>query len=268
MEMTALKDIKLNIFPGEFLVVAGSTGSGKSTLVQHFNGLLLPTNGRVKVLGKDTTDKKHRNELWRLVGMFFQFPECQFFNATVYDDIAFGLRNLNLDEKTIARRIREALAIMGLPDEVKFAHPGKLSDGTRRLAAMAGTLAPRPKILVLDEPGAGLGPKDKKIVFDRLQCLQKSSGVTIILVTHDMEDAAAYAERVALLKGGQLLRVDKARHILADTGVLREAGLRPPYAVELADRLRQEGIHLPSMPLTVADAAKLLGSLLKQKAGD
>ncbi|WP_092482972.1 ATP-binding cassette domain-containing protein [Desulfoscipio geothermicus] len=263
LQAEALGGIDLEISRGEFLVLAGASGSGKTTLVMHFNGLLLPTTGRVRVLGGDVTDRSHRSELWRRVGLVFQYPERQIFNLKVFDDIAFGVRNLGIDERAVARRVNEALAMVGLPEKLQRADPKTLSGGALRRVAIAGVLAMRPEVLVLDEPGAGLDPATRKSILRKLKDIQAEYGTTVILITHHLEDAASYADRVAVLCRGRLMGVGDAGQMLGEAAMLRKAGLKAPFAVELAGRLAEAGIQLPGIPLTPEEAAGMLQELLQ-----
>lgn len=267
LETVALRDIDLAVNRGEFLALVGAAGSGKSTLVLHFNGLLLPTSGRVNVLGRDVTDPKHRKELWRRVGVVFQFPERQIFNATVFEDVAFGPRNMGLGEPAVAERVEEALETVGLPREAGRADPSTLSGGTRRRVAIAGVLAMRPEILILDEPGAGLEPGAKRDILNKIKQVQAGCGTTVILITHDLEDAATYADRVAVLRRGKLLRAGNLWEVFSCVGLLEEAGLEPPRAVELARRLARAGVNLPELPLTLEEATRVVGRMLASARG-
>lgn len=262
LENTALRDVNLEVEQGEFLALAGATGSGKSTLVRHLNGLLVPTAGLVKVLGGDVADKKFRRQLWRRVGLVFQFPERQIFSATVYEDIAFGPRNTGLAGAALEERVSRAAAAVELPESLLQADPGELSGGMRRRAAIAGVLAMRPEVLVLDEPGAGLEPAARGRILGRLKELQAGQGMTVILITHHLEDAALYADRTAVLKAGRLLAAGRTREILGRADLLRKAALEPPFAVQLADRLADGGISMPRNPLTIEDAVRMLAPLL------
>lgn len=266
LETVALQDINLTVRRGEFLALVGATGSGKSTLVLHFNGLLLPTKGLVSVLGRDVTETRHRKELWRRVGVVFQFPERQIFHATVFEDVAFGPRNMGLDEPAVTGRVEWALETVGLPRETGCADPATLSGGMRRRVAIAGVLAMQPEILILDEPGAGLEPGAKQALLDKIKQVQ-AGGTTVILITHDLEDAATYADRVAVLRRGRLLRAGNTREVLHCVDLLEDAGLAPPQAVELTRRLARAGINLPESPLTLSEATRVLGRLLASAAG-
>lgn len=263
LETPALRSVTLEVHRGEFLALAGAGGSGKSTLARHLNGLLVPTSGFVRVLGGDVADKKWRRRLWRRVGLVFQFPERQIFGATVYEDIAFGPGNTGLTGTELENRVRWAARVVELPEELLPANPMELSGGMRRRAAIAGVLALRPEILVLDEPGAGLEPGARERILGRVRELQEQQGLTVLLITHHLEDAARFAGRVALLNRGRLLAAGPVREILARVDLLQEAGLEPPFAVELARRLAAAGINLPRVPLTTGEAAGLLAPLLK-----
>lgn len=258
LQVVALRDINLEVLQGEFLALAGATGSGKTTLVQHLNGLLLPTSGQVKVLGRNVNEHKHRNELWRRVGLVFQYPERQIFNTQVYDDIAFGVRNMGLSKEAVSERVNEALSIVGLSEDIKNIDPRKLSGGVLRRVAIAGVLAMHPEVLILDEPGAGLDPAARQSILKNLKKLQKNHGTTVILITHYLEDVAVYADRVAVLYKGQMLSIGSPGYVLRQYSLLMDAGLKPPYAVELAYQLAQKGINLPEVPLTNDDTARIL----------
>ncbi|KJS14358.1 MAG: hypothetical protein VR67_00245 [Peptococcaceae bacterium BRH_c8a] len=262
LETAALQDISLTVDQGETLALAGATGSGKSTLVRHLNGLLAPTAGRVRILDGDVADKKFRRQLWRRVGLVFQFPERQIFSATVHEDIAFGPRNTGLAGQALSERVSQAAAAVGLPEDMLRTDPAELSGGMLRRAAIAGVLAMHPDILILDEPGAGLEPRARESILQRIKELQVSQGTTVILITHQLDDAALYADRLALLKKGRLLAVGPTAEILSRCDLLDEAGLEPPFTVELTRRLAAAGINLPKTPLNPAEAARLLAVML------
>jgi len=262
LETTALRDISLLVDRGETLALAGATGSGKSTLVRHLNGLLAPTSGRVRVLDGDLADKNFRRRLWRRVGLVFQFPERQIFSGMVYEDIAFGPRNTGLAGPALRDRVSWAAEAAGLPEELLYADPAELSGGMRRRAAIAGVLAMRPEILILDEPGAGLEPAARENILRRIIELQAEQGTTVILITHHLADAALYADRLALLEKGRLTAVGPVAEILSRPDLLDTAGLEPPFTVELTRRLAAAGITLPETPLVPIEAAKLIASLL------
>lgn len=250
LAIPALCDVSLSVRKGEFLALVGPVGAGKSTLVQHFNGLLLPTRGRVLVAGRDTRRKEVRRRLWQLVGLAFQYPEQQLFAQTVFDDVAFGPRNLRLPSQEVAERVFEALEMVGLdPQEVRELSPFALSQGQRRRVALAGILAVRPEVLVLDEPTAGLDPRGRRRLLGLFKDLQRRQGKTIILITHQMDVAAELADRVIVLCQGRIFRQGSPREVFADAGALQEIGLKPPLPVELLSRL-----GIPEVALTLTEA--------------
>ena len=206
----AVKDVSLEIREGEFLSVIGHTGCGKTTLVQHLNGLLLPSAGRVLVDGLDTADKKQRPHIRALVGMVFPYPEYQLFADTVREDVGFGPKNMKLPEAEIALRVSEAMAMVGLSmDQFAEKSPFELSGGEKRRAALAGTLAMRPKYLVLDEPMAGLDPQGRQSILEMLEKLRQDTGCSIIMVSHSMEDVARHADRILVMNQGEVNYLDK-----------------------------------------------------------
>lgn len=242
----ALNDLSITIENGEFLGVIGHTGSGKSTLIQHLNGLLLPTNGSVLVDGFDTRDKKQRSAARSLVGMVFQYPEYQLFEETVWKDVSFGPKNLGLPESEIRERVEEAMHLVGLtPEAFSEKSPFDLSGGEKRRAALAGILAMRPRYLVLDEPMAGLDPRGRAEILDLLEELRRNNGTTVVMVSHSMDDVARYADRIAVLDHGTLVCVDAPERVFAEPELLTKMGLNIPQATRLAVKLRHEGIDVP-----------------------
>ena len=239
----ALSDIDFSIEEGEFLGVIGHTGSGKSTLIQHFNGLLLPTSGSVLVDGLDTREKKLRRQIRSLVGMVFQYPEYQLFEETVEKDVGFGPKNMGLDEDEIHERVFEALSLVGLPPE-QFAEnsPFELSGGEKRRAALAGILAMRPKYLVLDEPMAGLDPRGRAEILSLVESLRKNNGTCIVMVSHSMDDVAMYSDRIAVLSGGKLAMLGTPEEVFSRGSELLEMGLNLPQATRLVRALRERGV--------------------------
>lgn len=243
----ALKDIDLTIEDGEFLGVIGHTGSGKSTLMQHLNGLVQPTSGTVKVDGYDMADKASRAKGRALVGMVFQYPEYQLFEETVAKDIAFGPKNLKLSEPEIAERVEEAMTLVGLdPDKFREKSPFDLSGGEKRRVALAGIIAMRPKYLVLDEPMAGLDPAGRKYVLNTIDKLREKTGCGIVMVSHSMDDVARSAERIAVLSGGRLAAVGSPKEIFKSAEELSNMGLALPQAAELAVQLKSRGVDVPA----------------------
>lgn len=245
LAFNAVEDVSLTVNEGEFLCVIGHTGSGKSTLVQHFNGLMQPSSGRVVVDGADMCDKKMRRLGRQLVGMVFQYPEYQLFEETVFKDIAFGPKNMGLSADEISLRVADAMRFVGL-DFDKFAEksPFDLSGGEKRRAALAGIIAMHPKYLVLDEPMAGLDPSGRRSVLDMLVRLQKENGTGIVMVSHSMDDIARVADRVAVMNKGWLVMCDTPENIFNRSDELVKMGLDVPQAVKLADALLKRGVDL------------------------
>ncbi len=242
----AVTDVSLTIENGEFLGIIGHTGSGKSTLIQHLNGLLLPTSGTVTVDGMDTQDKKLRAAIRSAVGMVFQYPEYQLFEETVLRDVSFGPKNMGLAEEEIRQRALTALSLVGLdPDNFAEKSPFDLSGGEKRRAALAGILAMEPKYLVLDEPMAGLDPQGRKEILSLLEALRTKRGTTIVMVSHSMDDVARYATRIAVLHQGALVCQDTPAKVFAQADRLVEMGLNIPQATRLARKLRQSGFPVP-----------------------
>ena len=241
----ALGDVSLTIQDGEFLGIIGHTGSGKSTLIQHLNGLLLPTAGSVLVDGLDTREKKLRKQIRSLVGMVFQYPEYQLFEETVARDVAFGPKNMGLTEEEIAPRVQEALRLVGLsPDEFSEKSPFELSGGEKRRAALAGILAMRPKFLVLDEPMAGLDPRGRHEILSLIESLRSEYGTGIVMVSHSMDDVAMYADRIAVLDKGSLFMVGTPEDVFSHSAELLDMGLNLPQATQLVRALRERGIEV------------------------
>jgi len=246
MEHVALNDVCFTVNEGEFWGIIGHTGSGKSTLLQHLNGLMLPQKGRVLVDGFDMNEKKQRKEGRSRVGMVFQYPEYQLFEETVEKDVAFGPKNLGLSEEEIADRVEEALALVGLaPELFKTKSPFDLSGGEKRRAALAGILAMRPRYLVLDEPMAGLDPKGRESVMDMIVNLRKRTGCAVIMVSHSMDDVAAHAERVLVMREGKVAMEGAPDTVFRKPEALLEMGLDVPQAARLAIALRERGAAVP-----------------------
>ena len=241
----ALNDLSLTIQDGEFLGIIGHTGSGKSTLIQHLNGLLLPTAGNVLVDGLDTREKKLRKQIRSLVGMVFQYPEYQLFEETVARDVAFGPKNMGLAEDEIATRVTEALRLVGLnPDDFAEKSPFELSGGEKRRAALAGILAMRPKYLVLDEPMAGLDPRGRHEILSLIESLRREFGTGIVMVSHSMDDVAMYADRIAVLDRGSLFMVGTPEDVFSHSEELLAMGLNLPQATQLVRALRARGVEI------------------------
>lgn len=244
---TAISNINLTIGTNEFVAVIGHTGSGKSTLISHMNGLLQPTQGQVTVDGMDLSDKSIRKKVRAAVGMAFQYPEYQLFEETVERDIAFGPKNMGLSEDEINKRVREAMELVGL-DFGTFAKksPFDLSGGEKRRAALAGIIAMRPKYLVLDEPMAGLDPMGRRTVISTVQRLRRVLGCSIIFVSHSMDDVASIAERIIVLDHGRIIMDGTPHDVFSQSDTLIKVGLGIPQALELARALRARGIDVPN----------------------
>ena len=236
-EKKSLDDVSLSVKQGEFLGIIGHTGSGKSTLIQHFNGLLKPVSGRVLVNGQDISDKNLLKQVRFTVGMVFQYPEYQLFEETVFADIAFGPRNRKLEEEEIKQRVYEAADAVGVAPELMEKSPFELSGGQKRRVAIAGVLAMKPQILVLDEPTAGLDPKSRESVLRRLKRLHETEGMTVIIVSHSMEDIARAADRLLVMDHGKVAMFDETAKVFARPADLEKIGLRVPQVTKIMTML-------------------------------
>ena len=265
-EKRALDNINLEIQEGEFVGLVGATGSGKSTLSQHLNGLIKTQEGEVEVAGMNAKDKKTLKKLRFTVGMVFQYPEYQLFEDTVAKDIAFGPKNMKLSKEEIDRRVRNAMEVVGLPYEI-FAErsPFELSGGEKRRAAIAGVIAMEPQILVLDEPVAGLDPAGRREILELIAKLKKEVSPTIIMVSHYMDDIAAMATRIVALKDGKIVADGAPERVFGDRGKAREAGLDLPSAAKIADRLRARGIDVSTEIVTLGQLAEALGRIADER---
>ncbi len=253
-EMTAIQGINLTIPDGQFVGLIGPTGSGKSTLIQHFNGLLKPTSGQVLVDGKDVWGKELKlKELRRKVGLVFQYPEQQVFEETVAQDIAFGPKNLGLSDREVKERVEKARELVGLSDEVMGRSPFELSGGQLRRVAIAGVVAMNPEVLILDEPAAGLDPRGRDEILGNVRKMH-STGMTVVLVSHNMEDVSRLCERILVLEGGRLIADGTPKEVFTQVELLLGAGLRPPEVVLLMRGLKEKGWNVSEAVLSPGEA--------------
>ena len=245
-ETKALDDVTLTINDGEFIGLIGHTGSGKSTLVQHLNGLMKPDSGTVLVDGMDTGAKEtDLREVRRRVGLVFQYPEHQLFEETVRKDVSFGPRNLGCDEAEIEQRVRDACAQVGLGEDMLDKSPFDMSGGQKRRVAIAGVLAMQPRVLVLDEPTAGLDPRGRKELTELIRQLHEDAGNTIVMVSHSMDDIASLAQRIIVMNKGRVAMDGTPREVFSRPQELMEMHLGVPAAARLALRLREMGYSIP-----------------------
>lgn len=258
-EGTALDQVSLNIAAGEFVAIVGHNGSGKSTLAKHLNGLLLPTSGDVWVAGMNTKDEQHRWDIRQTVGMVFQNPDNQIVAATVEEDVAFGPENLGLPTELIRSRVDEALAVVGM-SEYAEAPPHSLSGGQKQRVAIAGVIAMRPRCLVLDEPTAMLDPVGRREVMETISRLNEEEGITVVLITHFMDEAVK-AHRVVVMDEGKIVQEGQPAAVFQEIDLLRELRLDVPPVIELACRLRAKSLALPEAILTVDEMVTALCQL-------
>lgn len=255
MEHAALKDVSLTIPDGQFIGLIGHTGSGKSTLVQHLNGLLAPSGGNVYYNGADIHDSDYnRKELRSKVGLVFQYPEHQLFEIDVFSDVCFGPKNLGLDKKETELRAYAALKQVGLEDDFFYQSPFDLSGGQKRRVAIAGVLAMRPEVLVLDEPTAGLDPKGRDEILDQIAKLREETGMTVILVSHSMEDVAKYVDRIIVMNKGQVMFDNEPKEVFRHYKELEEVGLAAPQVTYIMQALKKSGLDVDTDITTIEEA--------------
>lgn len=256
MAVQALKDVNLVIPDGQFIGLIGHTGSGKSTLVQHLNGLMKATSGNIYFNGEDIdSDDFNKKMLRSKVGLVFQYPEHQLFETDVFSDVCFGPKNLGLSQKEIQLRAYEALKQVGLEDEYFYQSPFDLSGGQKRRVAIAGVLAMKPDVLILDEPTAGLDPKGRDEILDQIALLQKKTGITVILVSHSMDDVAKYVDRIIVMNKGRVMYDDEPREVFRHYMELEKIGLAAPQVTYIMKDLQNQGIMV-SDDVTTIDEAK------------
>ncbi len=255
-EKRALDQINLEINQGEFIGLIGHTGSGKSTLVQHLNGLMLPTEGKVFIDGKDSSDKRvSKTEIRKKVGLVFQYPEYQLFEDTIYNDIAFGPKNIGCSEEEIEERVRWACEMTGVDfKEAKELSPFELSGGQKRRVAIAGVIAMKPKFLVLDEPTAGLDPIGREEILSEIHRLYKEENITVILISHSMEDVARLADRLLVMDNGRIIMDDKTREVFKRSQELKDIGLNIPQVTEFMNAFQAKGNEVREDIYTVEEA--------------
>jgi energy-coupling factor transport system ATP-binding protein len=256
MAFPALTDINLVIPDGQFIGLIGHTGSGKSTLIQHLNGLLKPTSGNVYYNGADIHDKDYnKKELRSKVGLVFQYPEHQLFEIDVFSDVCFGPKNLGLEKRETELRAYAALKQVGLEDEYFYQSPFDLSGGQKRRVAIAGVLAMKPEVLILDEPTAGLDPRGRDEILDQIAKLRRETGMTVILVSHSMEDVAKYVDRIIVMNKSRILFDDEPKKVFRHYKELEEVGLAAPQITYIMQALKEKGLDVDT-DITGVEEAK------------
>lgn len=259
-EKVALDNVSVEFKDGEFVAVIGHTGSGKSTLIQHLNGLLKPSSGNIIVDGKNILDKNVKlSSIRKMVGLVFQYSEYQLFEETIEKDIEFGPRNLGLSDSEITTRVKKAMKIVGLDYETfKDKSPFELSGGQKRRVAIAGVVAMEPKVLILDEPTAGLDPRGRDEILHQIKQLHKEYGITIILVSHSMEDVAKVADRILVMASGKIILDGKPQQVFKEIDTLEKVGLAAPQVTYLVKALKEKGIPISQDIFTIEEAKKEL----------
>ncbi len=265
-QRSAVEDVSLDIMPGEFLGIIGHTGSGKSTLIQHLNGLLRPTQGRVLLNGKDIwAEPKKIRQVRFQVGLVFQYPEYQLFEETVYKDIAYGPGNMGLDRDEIDRRVRESAALVGLTEDQLEKSPFELSGGQKRRVAIAGVIAMEPRVLILDEPTAGLDPVGVESILGNIRDYHQSNNATIILVSHSMEEVARTVDRLVVVNDGRIPFQGPPREVFRHGAELERMGLGVPQMTRVFSRLRAMGVDIDASVYTIPQAKETILRRLREK---
>lgn len=265
-EKKALKDVSFEIPQGQFLGIIGHTGSGKSTLIQHLNGLIKAASGELYYEGKNVYEDGYDMKYLRSqVGLVFQYPEHQLFEVDVLTDVCFGPKNQGLSKEECEKRAKEALGLVGFPEELYLQSPFELSGGQKRRAAIAGVLAMRPKVLVLDEPTAGLDPRGRDEILDQIADLHKKTGITVILVSHSMEDIAKYVDRIIVMNRGEKFLDGTPREVFAHYRELEEVGLAAPQVTYIMHDLRERGFQVGNDVTTVKEAADEIMRCFREK---
>lgn len=266
LKSNALKDVSLVIPDGQFIGLIGHTGSGKSTLIQHLNGILKPTSGNVYFNGADINDKDYnKKELRGKVGLVFQYPEHQLFEETVFKDVCFGPKNLGLSEKEVNLRAYDALEKVKLEHEFFYQSPFDLSGGQKRRVAIAGILAMKPEVFVLDEPTAGLDPKGKKEILGLIRKLQKETGMSVVLVSHSMEDVAEYVDRIVVMNEGSIFLDGTPREVFSHVEELERIGLAVPEVTYIVRELASRGLDVDTGVTTLEEAKDTILKALKKR---
>jgi len=264
----AIQDINLSIEEGDFVGLIGSTGSGKSTLINHFNGILKPTSGKLYVAGEDMwADPRQIRKFRFMVGLVFQYPEYQLFEETVEKDIAYGPSNMGLSEEEIRQRVHSAAEMCGIDEAMLQKSPFELSGGQKRRVAIAGVIAMQPRILVLDEPAAGLDPEGRDNILSQIKAYHKQTGTTVVLVSHSMEDIAKYADKVIVMDQSRLAMYDTTEKIFARAPELLAMGLSVPQITRIFLRLRELGVDIPTDVYTMPYAVKTILKAVEKKKG-
>ncbi|MBE6008971.1 MAG: energy-coupling factor transporter ATPase [Lachnospiraceae bacterium] len=264
-EKKALDDINIEIEDGRFVGLIGHTGSGKSTLIQHLNALIKPTSGEILLNGEDiNADKSKLRSVRQRVGLVFQYPEHQLFEMTVYKDVAYGPSNMGLTKEEIDRRVKKSLEIVGVGEDIYNKSPFELSGGQKRRVAIAGVLAMEPEVLVLDEPTAGLDPKGRDDILEAIKTMHASLGITVILVSHSMEDVARYVDEIIVMHKGRVAYHGSPAQIFCKADELENIGLAAPQISYVFNKLMEEGVPVPCGVFTTEEATKVLYDLLKQ----
>lgn len=263
-KVQALKDINIQVKDGEFIGIIGHTGSGKSTLIQHMNGLLKATSGSIYFNGRDIYDEDFSmKELRSKVGLVFQYPEHQLFETTIFEDVCFGPKNLGLDKKTVELRAYEALRSVRFPDELFYQPPFDLSGGQKRRVAIAGVLAMKPEVLILDEPTAGLDPAGRDEILELISHMHKELGITVILVSHSMEDVAKYVDRIIVMNQGTVMYDGLPKDVFRQYQNLEQVGLAAPQVTYLMHELKEKGLNVDVNATTVEEAKQSILTALR-----
>lgn len=265
-EQHALKNVNFEIKDGEFVGIIGHTGSGKSTLIQHLNGLIRPTSGDILYHETSILENGYpMKELRSKVGLVFQYPEHQLFEADVFSDVCFGPKNMGLSQDEVEKRARHALNLVGLDESYYEKSPFELSGGQKRRVAIAGVLAMRPEVMILDEPTAGLDPQGRDEILDQIERLNRQHGLTILLVSHSMEDMASYVDRILVMNHGEKVFDDSPKEVFKHYKELEEMGLAAPQITYVVQELREQGVAIDDTITTVEEARDAILALLKEK---